>query len=165
MELSTDPWGKKQGTSLFHCGHGGLWYMVVYLHGSFSKADINKSKAAKILNPKIKQLFLWVESLDFWRLNSYLVCFVLIRRRKSVKNNPLRNLKLLSPPKRYKSPEGGIWNISCTPIFNRPGVARTVLHTHTQLFQSFFFLLQTLQLIDWIWLGANSSEMHNKVGR
>ena len=35
-----------------------------------------------------------------------------------------------------------------------------------QLFQSFFFLLlRTLQLIDWICLGANSSEMHNKVGR
>ena len=28
-----------------------------------------------------------------------------------------------------------------------------------------FFLLRTLQLIDWICLGANSSEMHNKVGR
>ena len=27
-----------------------------------------------------------------------------------------------------------------------------------------FFLLRTLQLIDWICLGAKSSEMHNKVG-
>ena len=33
----------------------------------------------------------------------------------------------------------------------------------SQLFQS-FFLLRTLQLKDWICLGANSSEIHNKVG-
>ena len=40
-----------------------------------------------------------------------------------------------------------------------------ILSCTQQWFQSFFFLLQTLQLIDWISLGANSSEMHNKVGR
>ena len=39
------------------------------------------------------------------------------------------------------------------------------LTSQSQLFQGFFFLLRTLQLIDWICLGANSSEMHNKVGR
>ena len=43
----------------------------------------------------------------------------------------------------------------------------TAIHSNTtalsQQFHS-FFLLRTLQLLDWICLGANSSKMHNKVG-
>ena len=40
---------------------------------------------------------------------------------------------------------------------------RFFLHNCFKVF--FFFLLQTLQLKDWICIGANSSEMNNKVGR
>ena len=36
---------------------------------------------------------------------------------------------------------------------------------NTSVSKFFFLLLRTLQLVDWICLGANSSEMHNKVGR
>ena len=57
-----------------------------------------------------------------------------------------------------------IFQSTVQPEVSGPPGSGSWLIEHTTV-SKFFFLLRTLQLIDWIFLGANSSEMHNKVGR
>ena len=103
-----------------------LFNTIYYLRVFFSAVTIVISKESEIFNHKflimITKTFFLIEGQAVWRMSQKQFWFLIILRKKSVKNLPPRKLELLSPQNRYIGHQGSLWKIKGIPIFLRKGI-------------------------------------------